>query len=338
MIQEILYYRSKDFNPRRNQALEAYFTEIAEPGRPIFYLWQNDKVVFIGRNQSARGECQLGRLEADGGFLCRRLSGGGAVYHDKANINFTFAVHEDDYDTLRQTEVILNAVRRLGLRPERTGRNDLTVNGRKFSGHSYYKNKTQRFHNGTLLVNTDTEAMQRYLAVNKAKLQKNKVKSVRSRVLNLRELLPDLSIEDLLLPLKEALREVYQADLCEIEEKDLDASRIQYWLNFFSDPAWLYGDQQEGLYKTEERFAWGQVSLDFNLDAEGRIADLNLYSDGIEASYLSKLSAKLEGLKPEQKILAEALDALPAPDEGDIQNLSMHDDLAGLLARLPGLI
>lgn len=333
MIREILCYRAQGFCPWDNQALEAFFTEIAEPGRLIFYLWQNDKTVVIGRNQAAFGECRVEQLEADGGFLARRLSGGGAVYHDKENINFTFALHADDYDTVRQTEVILRAVRALGLKPERSGRNDLTLDGRKFSGHSYYKHKDKRFHNGTILVAANTEAMRHYLTVRPEKLQANKVRSVRSRVVNLRELLPSLSVEDLIEPLAEALYDVYGVSPEPFPEEDLDLERLRYWTAFFSAPDWLYGKEETGLVKTEERYSWGGLSLSFNVE-DGLIKDLRLYSDGLEGSWLDELRRRWENCPFTADAMLGALERCSEPSEADVRAVTMPENIRALVLRL----
>ena len=124
-----------------NQAIEKYFLDRIEDDEVILYLWQNDKTIVIGANQDAYGECDIEKLEKDGGHLARRITGGGAVYHDKGNLNFTFITPKALYDLSKQEEVILKALDCLGIRAAKTGRNDLVIDGRKFSGHAYYKGK-----------------------------------------------------------------------------------------------------------------------------------------------------------------------------------------------------
>ena len=136
MLRNLYVLDNRNTDPRHNLALEEYLLHQVKPGQCILYLWQNQRTVVIGRNQHAVNECRVQALEADGGQLVRRLSGGGAVYHDLGNLNFTFLTTHRDYDVEKQTETILQAVRALGVPAEKNGRNDLTVQGGKFSGHA----------------------------------------------------------------------------------------------------------------------------------------------------------------------------------------------------------
>ena len=151
MIQQIQYVISKGTNPYENIALEEYLLQRVSENTCILYLWQNKNTVVIGRNQNCWKECKVTALEEDGGYLARRLSGGGAVFHDLGNLNFTFLVRKVDYDVDRQLEVILTACRMLGIHAEKTGRNDITVDGKKFSGNAFYKTEESCYHHGTLL-------------------------------------------------------------------------------------------------------------------------------------------------------------------------------------------
>lgn len=106
MIEKLLIYNSDTLDPYLNIATEKYLLETVNAGCCILYLWQNKNTVVIGRNQNAWAECRTTLLEQEGGFLARRLSGGGAVYHDTGNLNFTFLMREEDYDLDRQLTVI----------------------------------------------------------------------------------------------------------------------------------------------------------------------------------------------------------------------------------------
>ena len=194
MLHTLSVLTAEGTDPRRNLALEATLLHQVRPGEEILYLWQNQRTVVIGRNQLATNECRIQALEADGGHLVRRLSGGGAVYHDLGNLNFTFLTCRRDYDVTRQTEVILQAVRALGIPAERNGRNDLTVDGQKFSGHAYYQTGDQCYHHGTLMVSVDLAPLEGYLNVSPLKLQAKGVASVRARVGNLADFCPGLTI------------------------------------------------------------------------------------------------------------------------------------------------
>lgn len=331
MINEILYYRAPGYEPWQNQAYEAFFTEIARPSRLIFYLWQNAHTVVIGRNQSAYGECLVDELSADGGRLARRLSGGGAVYHDKENINFTFALHRTDYDLAKQTEVILEAVRSLGLKAGRSGRNDLTIDGKKFSGHSYYKNKDCCFHHGTLLVDTNTAAMQHFLTVTPEKLEANKVRSVRSRVVNLRELLPALQMDELVAALLQALTKIYGCEVKPFPEELFDRARLDYWQRFFSAEDWRLGRRQEGAVRLSRRFAWGSFRLSFDRK-NGRMENVSLFSDGLEASWLRELADALAGAPCRPDAVAAILASAPEAEESGLRSAAMKEDILSLFA------
>ena len=137
MINTLKIYITKNTYPYHNLTVEEYLTTHVQSGEIILYLWQNQHTIVIGRNQNAWKECKVSELEADGGHVVRRLSGGGAVYHDLGNLNFTFCVQKDDYSVDKQLSVIVQAVHNLGAAVRKTGRNDITVEGRKFSGNAF---------------------------------------------------------------------------------------------------------------------------------------------------------------------------------------------------------
>ena len=209
MISRCSVYAAAGFDPYENLAAEQTLLERVGEGEMILYLWQNARTVVIGRNQNPWKECRTALLAEEGGHLARRLSGGGAVFHDLGNLNFTFLMREEDYDLSRQLSVIERACRSLGIPVERSGRNDLLADGRKFSGNAFYHHQGRAYHHGTLMVDVDLEMVQRYLSPSKAKLAAKGVDSVRSRVVNLKEFVPDLSIERLSEALISAFAAVY---------------------------------------------------------------------------------------------------------------------------------
>lgn len=313
-------------DPVHNLALEEYLLRHVQEGQCILYLWQNRHTVVIGRNQNAASECNYEALEADGGHLVRRLSGGGAVYHDLGNLNFTFIMPSEDFDVDRQTEVILRAVQSAGIAAQRNGRNDLTVDGKKFSGHAYYHTGKKSYHHGTLMVNVDTEPLARYLQVSPLKLQAKGVKSVRSRVANLREYNPALTISFLKEAVIAAFSQVYKLPLRSLAEAALDQQELKQSCLKFASPSWRYGRQSKLEHSTEARFDWGLVRLDYNMTANA-ITELQLWSDGLEADYLQQVPALLQGIELECNQLLLALQPKTPSQQ------SIAEDIVSLLLK-----
>ena len=169
-------------NPHRNLALEDALLTNLPDGQALLYLWQNKHTVVIGAGQNAWRECHTQLLESEQGTLARRSSGGCAVYHDLGNVNFSFIVPREDYDVQRQLRVVLDAVRTLGIDAEPSGRNDLTAQGRKFSGNAFRLLKHSALHHGTLLVHVDMQKLPRYLNVAPDKLKAKLYNAGASRV------------------------------------------------------------------------------------------------------------------------------------------------------------
>lgn len=150
MVTKLTYIESDQVNPYKNLAVEEYLLLHCEDKECILYLWQNQNTVVIGRNQNAWKECKVTKLEEENGHLARRLSGGGAVYHDLGNLNFTFLVNKDEYSLEKQLQVIINAMGRLGLKAEKSGRNDILIDGKKFSGNAFYEQENTAIITGPL--------------------------------------------------------------------------------------------------------------------------------------------------------------------------------------------
>ncbi len=294
MISQLKVICTSQTNPYHNLALELYLLETVREGECILYLWQNQRSVIIGRNQLAENECDRAALEADGGFLVRRRSGGGAVYHDLGNLNFTFLMASEDYDEARQSEVILKALNGLGLDCRKTGRNDLTIDGRKFSGHAYYHHDGHSFHHGTIMLEVNRFDLERYLHVSQLKLADKHVRSVRSRVINLREVLPQLTVDQLKAALIAGFEEVYQLPCAFMDSKDIDEEAVARHEERLSSAEWINGRIRTYQHRAEGRFDWGLIRIDYDLK-DGVITDCAVYTDGLQADYLEKVSAILKG-------------------------------------------
>lgn len=298
---------SRSTDPYTNLAMEACLMGSARPGEPVLYLWQNERTVVIGRNQCATAECDVERLEREGGHLARRRSGGGAVYHDLGNLCFTFVTAPEEYDQSAQTGVILDAVRALGIDAQRTGRNDLVVgDGRKFSGHAYQHTGTASCHHGTIMVAVDVDALGRYLTVSPEKLQAKGVRSVRSRVTNLRALDPTLTVEDLKGALRSAFATAMGSPVTDEDEGAIDQAELARERQRFASHAWLYRGERRLAQSYGDRFDWGSVRVDLTCE-DGVIRDLVVFSDGLDAERIDAIAQLLLGSRRTVEELEERL-------------------------------
>lgn len=325
MWKQLSWVQTKETNPYRNLALEEQLLLQCGPEECILYLWQNRNTVVIGRNQNCWRECNVSNLETDGGFLARRLSGGGAVYHDLGNLNFTFLARRKNYDVDRQLAVILRAMELLGLKAEKTGRNDVTIDGRKFSGNAFYQTGDHCYHHGTLLVNTDREKMARYLNVSSSKLKSKGVASVRSRVVNLAELLPagretEQMIADICECLHRSFAEVYGMKVEEWEPARLSAAALAAGEARFSSREWKYDTSFPFEHAMEERFSWGEVQIQMAV-REGRVVQAKVYSDAMDPEWAAVLEQALTGTRYERQALILAMETLPESVRGDLCRL-----------------
>lgn len=309
MIERLFVYESDGFDPYRNLAIEEYLLTTLPENAAVLYLWQNEKTVVIGRNQVARRECDVAALSKDGGRLSRRLSGGGAVYHDLGNLNFTFLLHHADYDAARQCGVLKAAVRAFGIDAALSGRNDLTVSGQKFSGNAYYRQGDRRYHHGTLMIDVDLSPLERYLLVSDDKLKSKGVASVRSRVVNLKSLCDDVTVSRMKDSLKAAFAAEYRLPCAALE--GIDEGEIARLTEKYASEEWLFGREMPYDFAMERRFIWGAVRLELQLDgAVIRLA--RAYTDAMDESALPRFAQALSGVG-----LSDAPGLAPSKDIAD---------------------
>ena len=310
MIETIRLYESGSHDPYYNLAVEQRLLETVGEGACILYLWQNQNTVVIGKNQNAWKECRSSLLYEEGGKLARRLSGGGAVFHDLGNLNFTFLVRQQDYDQDRQLSVIEDAVRSLGVDALRSGRNDILAEGKKFSGNAFYKNGVQAYHHGTLLVDVDMEKLSRYLSPSKAKLAAKGVDSVRSRVVNLRQLVPGLTMDILMDALERSFTVCYGAEPERITEADVDAAAVEALRQRNASWEWLYGRKLTFDWTAEERFDWGVVELSIRVES-GVVRQTQVHTDAMDCFLAPRLRDAFQNCRFDRDSLIACLRGLP---------------------------
>lgn len=289
---------SNSVDPFWNVSVENYLVSLPDSGTVVMYLWKNRRTVVIGRNQNPFSECNVEMLLSEGGHVMRRTTGGGAVYHDDGNINFSFIAPYGLYDQARQFEVIRQAIASYGLDCCVSGRNDMTINvdgqPRKFSGNAFSKAKHQRLHHGTLLIKSNIEDLQRYLKVKPAKLQKHGVSSVQSRVVNLSEL-ADINSENIVQPLHDAFEKIYCGKAVDVAFEQLIAEpEVRRLHDIYCSEEWLYGSWRSFTATRNGQFDWGMIELQISIE-DDVITDVQIASDALDLDALDDARRLLTG-------------------------------------------
>lgn len=310
---------TESFDPWRNLAAEESLLERCGPGDAMLFLWQNANTVVIGRHQNPWRECRAELLEQEGGKLARRITGGGAVFHDLGNLNFSFIAGSQVYDLTRQLSVILRAVETLGIQAAFSGRNDILVDGRKFSGNAFAHKNHASLHHGTLLVSADMSMLGRYLQVSAAKMESKGIKSVQSRVANLTEFNPHVTIT----ALRQALRDAFEDEYEDLQEATAEAliDPVFFEQAHFRQQSWdwRYGQTPRFDITLETRFPWGGVEL-LLTNREGRVAEARVFSDAMDTEFIDCVVKALVGAPYTRDGLCASLHAMHCPEGDDLAN------------------
>ena len=322
------YIESTSTDPYYNLALEEFVFERLPRDDSYFMLWQNEKTIVIGKYQNAPEEVNQDYVDKHGIRVARRLSGGGAVYHDMGNLNFTFVVDQDDLEKINFTRFclpIIETLAELGVKAEFTGRNDLVIDGCKFSGNSQYLKKGRVMHHGCIMLDSSLGTVSEALKVRAAKFASKNVKSVRSRVTTINEHAPEpITMEKF----KEALKRHLLGDDVETyvltEEEQAAVRRLRD--EKYATWEWNYGHARAFDMVREEKFPAGLVTV--HLSAKnGRIEDLEVSGDFFGNGDITELELALRGLPMDEK-LAERIAALDL--EQYMSGIS-PEQLAGLI-------
>ena len=321
------FLQNSSLDPHFNMAFDEFCLEQLKADEPVFYLWQNRPSVIIGLNQSAYAEVNLPYLREKGIVLARRVTGGGAVYHDLQNLNYTITgrIRDLDKDYPAYVETVARALRQMGVPAEVSGRNDILVDGRKCSGYAKRMSKDRLMIHGTLMYDVDIDTLTQVLAVPGSKLSAAGVSSVRSRVANLKEYLPQFGdIQAFQVALQALLAQddgeirLTETQLAQIEADA--AAKYRTW-------EWVYGHSPAAAFRVGRKFACGRVEASFSLKA-GCIDHLRFSGDFLGNLPPDRIAASLQGCRFTREAIAERLSEEPA--ENCFDRLSA-EELAALL-------
>lgn len=300
-------------DPAFNLAAEQYVFDSLPRDRAYFMLWQNDNAIIVGKYQNTFAEINEAYVKEHGIRVVRRLSGGGAVYHDLGNLNFTFIADAGTLSTLNFTifcEPVIRTLAKFGVTAEVNGRNDMTIDGRKFSGNSQYLKQGRIMHHGTILFDSDLSFVSNALQVDESKFQSKASKSVRSRVTNVAAYLPTpVSLPEFRSALladiaQSAGGEAYvfsASDLAAIEK--LRAERYGTW-------EWNYGFSPACTIERRARIeGCGTVEVRIGVSG-GHISEMHFYGDFFSVSEPEQLSARFVGLSPDAQGYKKALQGI----------------------------
>jgi len=298
-------------DPHFNLALEEYVLKALNPKEDFVILWQNRPSIIIGKNQNTIEEINQKYVKDNNIPVVRRLSGGGAVYHDFGNLNFTFIVHNNKKDVSNYkkfTEPVIKALNEMGVPAEFSGRNDITIEGKKFSGNAQYYYRDRLLHHGTLLYNSELTRLGEALKVRIDKITSKGIKSVRSRVTNIADYLEEVydikHFKELLLS---KIQEGFNSLGKEYVLNEEDYKNIyQIMKSRYATWEWNYGLSPDFSIQKSKGFEGGLLDIRFDV-SKGAIDKIKIYGDFLSRRDVAGLEEKIVGLKYEESEISESL-------------------------------
>lgn len=304
----MLYIYNTCTNPYFNLAAEEYV--LKEFKDDCFMLWRNEPSIIIGKNQNTLAEINVDYVTKNKIPVVRRLSGGGAVFHDLGNVNFTFIVNNSEEsftDFKKFTRPIIDVLQNLSVNAEFSGRNDLTIDGKKFSGNAQYNHKNRMLHHGTLLFSSNMTDLSAALKVKASKFEDKSVKSVSSRVTNISEHLKshltisefiDMIMDHILKTNKgESIYEFTSADIEKINS--IMESKYNTW-------EWNFGSSPKYSFVNEKKFVGGHVQINLNVE-KGKISDIKIFGDFFSKYDVSEIENALLGANHSDSSIRQVL-------------------------------
>ena len=326
----MLLINNTNTNAYFNLAMEEYF--LKNTNEDIFLLWQNENSIIVGKNQNTLSEINYDYVKENNIKVVRRLSGGGAVFHDLGNINFTFISCNDNSfsDFKKFTMPIVEALKELNVHAEFSGRNDLLIDGQKFSGNAQYNYKNKVMHHGTLLFSSEINDLSNALKVKPSKFQGKSVKSVKSRVTNISSHLDKkmtvLEFKDYLMDFINKRDE--NSHFYELNDKDVESIN-KLVEEKYSTWEWNFGYSPKYSLYNELKYPGGNV--EFSLDVhDGLIKDIKFFGDFFGKEDISFIENKLRNVKHNEYSIKSALENV------DINNYFLNCNIDILISGIMG--
>jgi lipoate---protein ligase len=298
-------------DPRINLAIEEYALKNLDINETFLLFYINEPSIIIGKNQNTIEEINTEYVESKGIHVVRRLSGGGAVYHDLGNLNYSF-ITKDDGDSFHNfrkfTEPVVKALKSMGVNAELSGRNDLLAEGRKISGNAQFSTRGRMFTHGTLLFDSEMDHIVSALKVKKDKIESKGIKSVRSRVANITEFLPEkITVEEfrrlLLVYLFDGEENIQEYVLTAEDWENihqLSKERYQNW-------DWNYGKSPKFNLQHSHRFPVGQIDVRFDV-VKGIVKNCKIYGDFFGVGDVEDIEKRLIGVRYDRSELEKTLE------------------------------
>ena len=296
-------------------AFDEYALEQLPLDEPLFFLWRNRSAVIIGLNQNVYAEVDINYLRQHDIALARRITGGGAVYHDLGNLNYTIVGRSSDIerDYPEYARHMQQALLALGVKAELSGRNDILVDGRKVSGYAKRVYKDRLMVHGTLMFDVDIDCLTRVLTPPTSKLESKGIASVKSRVLNLKEHLPQFTnIGALTQALEQHLSRQYQDKEYILTEAQLTEIRT-IAATKFATPSWIYGRSPNETITYSKRLPCGNVAVHMDI-RKGIITQCSITGDFLGNTPIASLESLLQGCLYERGALLQRLSGLKTQD------------------------
>lgn len=316
-------------SPYNDPAINLAFEEILvcqqDQQRHILFLYQNAHTIVIGCNQNPWKECNVKAFKRAGGKIIRRLSGGGAVYHDLGNLNFSFIRPAHEHHVEDNYLFVKKALHKLGFNVILNGKNDLVIDDKKFSGSAFYEEGENYCHHGTILINSDLSTLSQYLTPPKIKIESKAIASVRARVVNLDEIIPGTHVEKVKNAFVETFKETYAP--LNVEYLDVELTpELKQRMETYQSTAWLYDQSPSFNVYLEKRFSWGTFELACFI-RDGVIEDIKCYTDALKIKVFREIEIRLTGCEFQYSAIKSRLNTID-------ENRDIIEDLCNMLEEM----